>query len=50
MYSSPNIFGVNLPRGMRSLNVAHMGEMSCSYWVLVRKAKGKSPLGIPRRR
>jgi hypothetical protein len=50
MYSSSNIFRVNVSGKMRSGHAARMGKMRGSYWVLVWKPKGKSPLGRPRRR
>ena len=34
-----------LIKKMRWTNVTHMGEMRGSYWVLVRKPKGKRTLG-----
>jgi len=47
LYSSPNIVRVIKQRRMY---LAHMGEGSDAYRILVRKPKGKRPLGRPRRR
>jgi hypothetical protein len=49
LYSSPNIVRVIKSRRMRwARHVARMGEVF--YRVLVRRPKGKRPLGRPRRR
>jgi hypothetical protein len=50
MYSSSNIFRLNISRRIRSGHAGHMGELRGSYWVFVWTLKGKSPLGRPRRR
>jgi hypothetical protein len=51
LYSLPNIVRVIKSRRMRwSVHVAHMGEGSGIYRVLVRRPKGKRPLGRPRHR
>jgi len=51
LYSSPNIVQVLKSRRMRwAWHVAHMGEESGVYRVLVGKPEGKRPLGRPRRR
>ena len=51
LYCSPNIVRVIKSRRMRwAGHVAHMGEESGAYRVLVRKPEGKRPLGRPRRR
>ena len=51
LYSSPNIVRVIKSRRMRWVgHVAHMGEESGVYRVLVEKAEGRKPLGRPRRR
>jgi len=51
LYSSPNIVRVIKSRRIRwAGHVARMGEESGMYRVLVGKAKGKRPLGRPRRR
>jgi hypothetical protein len=51
LYSTPNIIRVIKSRRMRwEGHVARMGEGRGVYWALVRRPKGKRPLGIPRRR
>ena len=51
IYSSPNIVRVIKSRRMRwAGHVACMGEERGIYRVLVRKPKGKRPMGTPRRR
>jgi hypothetical protein len=51
LYSSPNIVRVIKVRRLRWVgHVAHMGEGRGVYRVLVRKPKGKRPLGRPRHR
>jgi len=51
LYSSPNIVRVIKSGRMRwAGHVAHMGEESGAYRVLVGKPEGKRPLGRPRRR
>jgi len=51
LYSSPNIVRVIKSRRMRWAGlVTRMGEEEEVYRVLVGKAEGKRPLGIPRRR
>ena len=51
LYSLPNIVLVVKSRRMRwAGHVARMGEGRGVYRVLVRKPKGKRPLGRPRRR
>jgi hypothetical protein len=35
---------------MGTCHVAQMGDMRSVYWVLVRKPRGKSPLGRPEQR
>jgi hypothetical protein len=51
LYSSPNIVRVIKSRIMRwAGHVARMDEERGVYGVLVRKPKGKKPLGRPRRR
>jgi hypothetical protein len=48
LYSSPNIIRVNKSRKMRWVRlVAHMGESSGIYRVLVGKREGKRTLGRP---
>jgi hypothetical protein len=50
LYSSPNIVrGIKL-RMMWAGHVARMGEGRVVYRVLVRRSKGKRPLGRPSRR
>jgi len=51
LYCSPNIVRVIKSRRIRwAGHVAHMGEESGVYRVLVGKPEGKRPLGRPRRR
>ena len=51
LHSSPNIVRVMKSRRMRwAGHVAHMGEESVVYRVLVGNPEGKRPLGRPRRR
>jgi len=51
LYSLPNIVRVVKSRRMRwAGHVAHMGEGTGVYRVLVGKPEGKRPLGRPRRR
>jgi len=51
LYSSPNILRVIKSRRMKWVgHVARMGEMRGVYRALVRKPKGKRPLGKPRSR
>jgi hypothetical protein len=51
VYSSPSISWVIKSRGMRwAVHVAHMGQKSGLYRVLVGYSEGKKPLGRPRRR
>jgi hypothetical protein len=51
LYSSLNIVRVIKSRRMRwAVHVARMGEERGVYRVLVGRAKGKRPLGRPRRR
>jgi hypothetical protein len=51
LYSTPNIVRVIKSRRLRwAGHVARMGEGRRVYRVLVRKPKGKRPLGRPRRR
>jgi hypothetical protein len=51
LYSSPNIVRVIKSRRLRwAEHVARMGEDRGVYRVLVRRPKGKTPLGRPRRR
>ena len=49
LYSASSIVQMIKSRRMRwAGHVAHKGESSCVYRVLVRKPGGKRPLGIPR--
>jgi len=51
LYSSPNIVGVIKSRRMRwAGHMAHMGEESGVYRVLLGKPEGRRRLGRPRRR
>ena len=51
LYSSPNIVRLIKSRRMRWVgHVARMGERKGVYRILMRKPKGKRPLGRPRRR
>jgi hypothetical protein len=51
LYSSPNIIRMIKSRRMRwARHVARMGETRNAYRILVRKPKGKRPLGRTRRR
>jgi hypothetical protein len=51
LYVVPNIVGVIKTRRIRwAGHVAHMGEGRDAYRVLVKKSKGKRPLGRPRHR
>jgi len=51
MYSSSNIIWVIKSRIMRwAGHVAHMGERSGAYRILVGRPEGKSPLARPRHR
>jgi hypothetical protein len=50
LYSSPSIIRIIKSRSMKSAGyVARMGERINAYRLLVRKPKGKRPLGRPRR-
>jgi hypothetical protein len=48
--SSPNIIRVMKLRIRCVGHVAHLGEMINAYSILLRKPKGKRPLGRPRHR
>jgi hypothetical protein len=51
LYSSPNKIAMIKSRRMRlAWDVARIGEKRKAYRILVRKPKGKRPLGKPRRR
>ena len=49
MYYKPKCFG-ELIKKNEMVACRTYGGMRSSYWVLVRKPKGKIPFGIPRRR
>jgi hypothetical protein len=51
LYSSPNIIRMIKSRRMRwAGHAARMGEKGNAYRILMRKTKGRRPLGRPRRR